>query len=367
MKERLRWGGKRALGFAATLWRRRAAFPYCGSEPRTIAVFAGGGIGDVLMAFPAVLFLERLCPGATITLFTRPPAHDLARLVYERFEVRCMSAAGAVTRLGRFDIGVATVVAAYSPLVEWLGLFTCRRTFGFCYPDESPAYRGYDATSTLAADEHDIDQNLRLVSRLFAAPVREEDRTYPLREPKGKQSGPVVVHPGAHRGYPAKRWAPARYGEIIRRLVEGGRDVCIVLGPGERDDASLYTSIEGARLLVAPSAAGLVRTVEGASLFVGNDSGVAHLAAFLGVATVTLFGPTDPCRTAPRGPLSRVVCTDVACAPCHFRNGVTGDCADAGCMLSLDVEKVWKAIRSVETLHASNPEEPGNETDGQVV
>jgi ADP-heptose:LPS heptosyltransferase len=39
-----------------------------------------------------------------------------------------------------------------------------------------------------------------------------------------------------------------------------------------------------------------------ASLFVGQDSGVTHLAGLMGVRTVALFGPTDPARWAPSGP-----------------------------------------------------------------
>jgi ADP-heptose:LPS heptosyltransferase len=47
----------------------------------------------------------------------------------------------------------------------------------------------------------------------------------------------------------------------------------------------------------------------GASLYVGNDSGITHLAAAAGAPVVALFGPTDPAVWAPRGPRVRVVAT----------------------------------------------------------
>jgi heptosyltransferase-2 len=51
---------------------------------------------------------------------------------------------------------------------------------------------------------------------------------------------------------------------------------------------------------------------------VSGDTGVAHLAAAVGVATVTLFGPTDRRLTAPRGPAARALDRAAPCAPCFL-------------------------------------------------
>lgn len=56
-----------------------------------------------------------------------------------------------------------------------------------------------------------------------------------------------------------------------------------------------------APLLHAESLVELARSLAGARLYIGNDSGVSHLAAAVGCPTVVLFGPTDPRVWAPRG------------------------------------------------------------------
>lgn len=66
-----------------------------------------------------------------------------------------------------------------------------------------------------------------------------------------------------------------------------------------------------------PEVVGLLR---GCHLFLGNDSGLMHLAAALGVATLGLFGSTDPAWTGPRGPRAEaIVASGFACAPCFRR------------------------------------------------
>ncbi len=90
-----------------------------------------------------------------------------------------------------------------------------------------------------------------------------------------------------------------------------------------------------------PDVLGLVAEAE---LFVGNDSGLAHLANAAGTPTTVVFGPTDPDATRPwDGPRPdglpsrlRVVRRRVACAPCRF----TRCPLDHACMAGVTVEDV---------------------------
>jgi heptosyltransferase-2 len=53
--------------------------------------------------------------------------------------------------------------------------------------------------------------------------------------------------------------------------------------------------------------------------FVGNDSGIMHLAAATGIPLVAIFGPTSPVRFGPWGINSRIVYSHLPCSPCHQR------------------------------------------------
>src|SRR5262249_52802024 len=61
---------------------------------------------------------------------------------------------------------------------------------------------------------------------------------------------------------------------------------------------------------------GLARAIAALDLFIGVDSGPAHLAAGFGVPVVAIFGPTSTVRWAPRGDRHRVVSLALSCAPC---------------------------------------------------
>lgn len=118
--------------------------------------------------------------------------------------------------------------------------------------------------------------------------------------------GPVVVHVGA--GAEAKRWPVERWCELIAAL-RPRRAVSVLAGEVE---AERLRVAERERLAAVggrfcTDLAELRTELAGARAFVGADSGPTHLAAQLGVATVALFGPTDPGVWAPVGPAVRVL------------------------------------------------------------
>jgi heptosyltransferase-2 len=108
----------------------------------------------------------------------------------------------------------------------------------------------------------------------------------------------LAVHPGS--GSPAKNWPASRFAEAVRAL-SPGRGWLLVSGPADADAAGALAGEPGgvhAREL-PPRLLGAL--LSRAGLFLGNDSGVTHLAAAFGAPTLALFGPTDPAQWAPAG------------------------------------------------------------------
>jgi ADP-heptose:LPS heptosyltransferase len=101
----------------------------------------------------------------------------------------------------------------------------------------------------------------------------------------------LVIHPGS--GGRAKRWSRAGFGEIARRFARRGRGVAILLGPAEEAEAGEWRRL-GIRVIVGLDLVAVAALLATCDVYLGNDSGVSHLAGAVGARGVALFGPTDP-------------------------------------------------------------------------
>ena len=120
--------------------------------------------------------------------------------------------------------------------------------------------------------------------------------------------GPIVIHPGS--GSREKCWPAQRFEELIGVLRDQGHTVTPLLGEVERDRWPVEQWDHWVESLAARPIGDLVElhaVLASARLFIGNDSGPAHLAAQMGLPTLALFGPTSPARWSPVGPAISVL------------------------------------------------------------
>ncbi len=111
----------------------------------------------------------------------------------------------------------------------------------------------------------------------------------PQHDPPGSFIG---IHPFS--GSPRKNWPLPRFQELAGRLAH---PVQWIAGPEETLAGAVHI----------PNLWDLAQWLAGARLFIGNDSGITHLAAATGMPVIAIFGPTDPAIWAPRGPHVQVV------------------------------------------------------------
>ncbi|MFZ1202088.1 MAG: glycosyltransferase family 9 protein [Desulfobacterales bacterium] len=126
----------------------------------------------------------------------------------------------------------------------------------------------------------------------------------------------VLVAPGA--GSVKKRWPLAGFLRVAAELKARGLTPLVLLGPAEEDlEGELKKIPEWCRHLVKPATLrDLIGVLESAAGYIGNDSGVSHLAAFLGLPSLVIFGPSDPDRWRPFGDHVHLVCATRPCSPC---------------------------------------------------
>jgi ADP-heptose:LPS heptosyltransferase len=141
----------------------------------------------------------------------------------------------------------------------------------------------------------------------------------------------LIVHPGA--GSPAKRWAADGFAEVATWWSRAGGGVVTVAGPAE-DGAKPLGGGAMVRNWPLPDLASLLAR---GALYLGNDSGVSHLAGAVGSVGVVLFGATDARRWRPIAGRLRVL---------RARAGAR----DAMTLESLPVRRVLAACRALVTL-----------------
>jgi heptosyltransferase-2 len=327
------------------------------ATPERILIRLPNWLGDALMARPLLHALARLHPGAERRA-VGPPAF-LELLASDRVVngAEPWPAAGPergrlVERLRAWRPDLALVLPP-SFSSAWLAWRTgARERVGF-------AHEGRSVLLTRAArrpargEQHLSEEYLSLLETppgavpplptLRPAPAAEERAAVLLQELGLGGARLALIGPGALYG-PAKRWPEPRFAELARELATRGWNVLVC---GTAAEAPLCEAV--ARAAGVPTVAGRtdLPTQAGlcarAALAVCNDSGLAHLAAALGTATVAIFGSTSSAWTAPLGARVRIVQHPPVCSPCFQRTCRIG----YRCLTAVSVGEVLNACQEL--------------------
>jgi heptosyltransferase-2 len=152
----------------------------------------------------------------------------------------------------------------------------------------------------------------------------------------------VGLQLGAALG-PSKLWPPERIAGLAVRLEARGVHAVLLGSAGARGLADAVLAAAGApvRSLVGRDRPALLAALLSEfDALVAADSGPAHVAAAVGVPTVTLFGPTDPRLTAPLGPRQRALWRQPPCGPCFLSTCPI----DQRCLRAIEVPEVEAGV-----------------------
>ncbi|HEX8558277.1 MAG TPA: glycosyltransferase family 9 protein [Pyrinomonadaceae bacterium] len=339
------------------------------SGVRRVLVVRLRSIGDTVLATPSLHALRRFLPGARIDVLLEDwvaplleGSADVDRVVTVRRKSNSSRLAVA-RRLRAEGYDVAYNLHGGSTAALMLRASGARHRVGYAdYSYASLHNHAAPPSSELWGREktHSAEQQLALLgwtgvpvtdrpaSRLAVVPAAAASVARRLREEAGLEDGRpfALIHPAA--AFDTKTWAAENFARVVGHLAARGL-ASVAVGAGAESKvvdevrARSTSKLAGFTDLSLPELTALAAR---AALFVGNDSGVAHVAAAVGAPQVVVFGSSNVAHWRPwtRGP-AEVVREEMACAPCP---GYT--CAEFGapeCIRRVPVERVFAAVERV--------------------
>jgi lipopolysaccharide heptosyltransferase II len=321
-------------------------------DPFRLVIRSSNWLGDAVMSIPAVeacklgrpdLHLTVLCPAKLAPLWRRVDAVDevlsiepgesprrLARRLRHTFDAAILFPNSLRSALEARALGIPRIVGYRGHHRSWL-------------LDQKPSAKR-------DAGEHHANRFMRLVFHC-GAPGHEGLPSFPRaarRESAGKRPK-IGVCPGAEYG-PAKRWPAERFAAAMREFQESTPVDWILFGvAGDAPAGETIARECGFQIdnrIGKTSLDQLMDELAACDALLTNDTGTMHLAAFLGVPTVAVFGSTEPELTSPLGDFHRVIRHKVECSPCFRR-----ECPiDFRCMTRIEPSEAAAALRSVLAL-----------------
>ena len=328
-------------------------------KPFRVLVRSGNWLGDAVMSTPAVQAIARGRPDLHLTVLTRAKLADYWRRVPEVKEVITMEPNESVfttaSKLrGKFEVAIVLPNSIRTALEPWLSGIPRRvgypakwrqRFLNQVMPLPKPETRCRPA-------RHQVHHYLELAATLGAEPALTGKAVQTTAFQRTSSAGGILeapgrikigLCPGAEFG-PAKRWLPERFAEVAETVSRQLDCEWVLFGVAGDLPAGeeIARCLEGrvTNLIGKTTLAELMDRLAECRLLLTNDTGTMHLAAFLGVPTVAIFGSTEPTLTGPLGSGHQVLRHQVECSPCFLR-----ECPlDFRCMKAVTVEETVAAV-----------------------
>jgi heptosyltransferase-2 len=395
----------------AITWRKLAVAGVSRVErrkaPRSIVVIRLDQLGDVVLTTGLFRELKRHYPEARVTAVVPEPFTPLLATNRNVDEIVALRIGGARwlpaslrqlasvlslyrarLRHRRFDLAISPRWDVDESLATLLCLLVnAMRRAGYTSQTTRAKARlnfGFDAAFDLVAPPgellHEADRSVRVLRALGCEPesarpevfVTESDRDFATAHLSQHHEEELLVALGVGARAPGRRWPLDRYADLIHALNQHRQIVpVIVCALEEKAEAEALAS----KLAIRPYIfCGLplrstCAVLERCDLFVGNDSGPAHLAAAVNCPTLVVsrhpidgdvLHPNGPARFAPRGARVKIV------QPKSGSDGCDGFCRETAphCILQVTVAEVACTARALLAERAAgNEREPGRTPD----
>ena len=336
------------------------------SEYRSAVVIQTAFIGDVILTLPLIQSVRMLHPEAAVDVVVIPKSKELFAnhpdvrevIVFDKKGVdrglRGLKRIASLLKSRSYDLALIPHRSLRSALLAMLAGVPVRVGF-----NRSAGRLLLTSHVPYKDDQHEIDRNLSLLSKIAAAPVpRQLPHTYPsaadarhidrllIELEIGAPGRMVAMAPGTV--WNTKRWLKERFASLAVNFDDAGYEVVLVGGLEDYDLCAEIRTLSGSSRV--HSVAGLLTLLQSAeilkrcALLVCNDSAPMHLAASVGTPVVAVFGATVPAfGFGPSGPDDVVVeTTGLKCRPCSIHGGETCPIKTFDCMVDVSHHRVFR-------------------------
>lgn len=371
-----------AIGRTLCFPLRSSQKPLDLADIRHILVIRLDHIGDVVMSRPAIRALHKKFPQASIDLLV---TEDIAPLFEHSKEIRTVIAA----KHGWFN-RKASFVQKWSEFWRLAGMLRGQPVA----PESSPKTAVYDVGIDLRGDlrnillmrtagvrhtigygiagggfllseeipydatQHQVRLNLNLLNSFHVA---QDNKLLPFEYSPEKarefwrntETLPhttllprIVIHMGS--GYPSKRWPFENFKALIQQIDREALAQIVLIGTEAEKDAAPDLKLNSVRLLDLRGRTALRNLpvlLDVCDIFIGNDSGPAHIAAAQGLEVILLVSGTNDIRLwHPWTDRLILLQREVPCSPCEL-----GICPVEGhpCVEGITVDQAFDAFLSV--------------------
>jgi predicted lipopolysaccharide heptosyltransferase III len=333
------------------------------SDVNRVLVIRLRSIGDTVLATPSLSALKRFLPNAEIDILVEDwvapvlAGHPYVNRIisFERSSLSARARVAHEIRSRHYDV-------VYNLHGGTTATFLTRATgarhrVGYASYQYSQLHN-HQAPSPLLLwgqpKTHSVEQQLALLG-WTGVPVTDRPRTQlavtndanarvtKLLSESGLGNKPfALIHPAA--AFATKQWAASNFGRVVDFLAGQNISTAAIAGPNEDAVLNELVNASSSRVAVFHLSLPEVTALAARShLFVGNDSGIAHIAAAVKTPTVVVFGSSNiahwrPWNTAP----AEVVFEELPCQPCH--GYFCEKFPEPECILRVPVERVTAAI-----------------------
>lgn len=307
---------------------------------KSLVIFPGS-LGDFVCFLPA---LESLARGSQVDLFAREEYRELLLRSVRTRSLDCPEISRLFVRGAEVDENLKGFFGSYAGIYSWMAsgqpdfvanLFSLSNGKLRIFPFRPSAARVHLTDYYLACVGEEPRSEISANIFLRDDALQWGSRYWQEHELAAKKV--LALHPGS--GAKQKNWPGEYFTEVCdwwkRKF---GGQVLIILGPAEAERGKLELFCGRGSVVECESLGRVASLLSRCDFYLGNDSGVTHLAAALGVRTAALFGPTDPVQWAPRGKKVMVISQNVECSPCSDR--IMKRCPHRMCLTEMNPGKV---------------------------